>query len=95
MNIPAQHRRVRTDRKIVATDARGGASKFIIHNARLYSVEELRPENFIQEAPGVRRCDFVFTIYVQHREASMSFKTMDDGPVQLYAVSVSAYTRFI
>lgn len=29
-----------------------------------------------------------FSLYVQHRETSMSFKTMDDGQVFLYAVSV-------
>ena len=36
----------------------------------------------------------VFLIHVQHRETSMSFKTMDDGQVLLYAVSVKMATPY-
>lgn len=36
----------------------------------------------------------VFLLHVQHRETSMSFKTMDDGQVLLYAVSVKVATPY-
>ncbi|HEX8349480.1 MAG TPA: hypothetical protein VF598_05950 [Hymenobacter sp.] len=74
MNIPAQHRRVRNDREIVATDFLGGNSKFILYNARLHSVEELRPEEFIKAAPGVRRCDFVYSVDAVQQELYVELK---------------------
>ena len=74
MKIPAQHRRVRTDRTIVATDSLGGASKFILQNPHQYEVEELRPEEFIPAAPGVHRCDYVFSIAAVGQELYVELK---------------------
>ena len=74
MKIPAQHRRVRTDRTIVATDSLGGASKFILHNPQQYEVEELRPETFIPAAPGVHRCDYVFSVSAVQQELYVELK---------------------
>lgn len=74
MKIPAQHRRVRTDRIIVATDSLGGASKFILHNPRQYEVEELRPEEFIPAALGVHRCDYVYSVAAIEEELYVELK---------------------
>lgn len=74
MNIPAQHRRVRSDREIVATDELGGASKFILYNAKRHEVEELRPESFIAAGPGIRRCDFVYSIVAVRQELYVELK---------------------
>jgi hypothetical protein len=74
MNIPAQYRRVRTDRRIVATDSLGGASKFILLNPHQYAVEELRPEEFVAAAAGVHRCDYVFSVAAVQQELYVELK---------------------
>ena len=59
-----------------------------------YLYTEVYFQFFIIKSSVQQLTYIVFLIHVQHRETSMSFKTMDDGQVLLYAVSVKVATPY-